>query len=199
MKSALKSVFLNRPEAGGAGLLPGLLWAVVAAGSQGAATAATGEKGKEGPLRVAYVSVNEALEKSGEQKRIRQILQKDKNSIQKIIQQRSDKFKKDVEKMKAGMALLSEEEKMKKSEEVYRMQMSIEQFVKSQEMELQRKDADLKNRVVGRIRQAAGQVAKKNNIQVIRNRDGTLWVHPDLDLTPKVVRLYKSKFKKKPL
>ena len=72
----------------------------------------------------------------------------------------------------------------------------MEQFVKSKEIEFQKKEANLKEGAIKRIRQAVESVAKAEKVDVIRNKDGTLWVHPKWDVTNKVVSRYKRQFKK---
>ena len=148
-------------------------------------------------LKTAYVSINEAVERTGEQKRIRQILESDKNKIQTVIRKRSGKYKKQAEEIKKSMAILSDDERMKKYEEIQKMQMSLEQFVKSKEIEFQSKESELRKKVIDKIQKASAEVAKKEKVHVIRNKDGVLWVDDKLDLTDKVVKLYRSKFKKK--
>ena len=163
-----------------------------------AALAKESEKAGGGDsLKIAYVSINEAVDRTGEQRRIRRILEADKNKIQEIIRKRSDRYKKEADEIKKSMAILSDDERMKKYEEIQKMQLSLEQFVKSKEIEFQKKEADLRKKVIDKIQRASAQVAKTEKVQVIRNRDGVLWVDEEMDLTNKVVSLYKSKFRSK--
>ncbi len=142
--------------------------------------------------KMAYISVNEAVERTGEQKRIRKILEADKNKIQQNIQNRSKKFREEVEEIKKGMAILSEEEKMKKYEEIQQMQMRIEQFAREQEMKFQKKETELRKTVMKKIQKAAALVAAEEKVDLIKNRDSLIWVNPKMDLTAQVVRAYKK-------
>ena len=152
-------------------------------------------KEKESHFKVVYVSVNEAVEKTGEQMKIRKALEKERLRIQKVIQKKSEGFKKEAMKARKEMALLSEKEKMKKYESIQKMQLVMEQFVKEKEMEFQKKEANLRADIIGKIKSVVGSVAKKEKVDIVRNKDGVLWVKPKWDLTDKVVRIYKKKYK----
>ncbi len=152
-------------------------------------------KEKDSGLNVVYVSVNSAVEKTGEQNKIRQTLEKEKNRIQQLIRKKSESFNSEAVKIRKEMAILSDEEKVKKYESIQKMQLAMEQFVKGKEVEFQKKEAELRNNVINRIKTVVGRVAKKEKVDVVRNKDGTLWVHPKIDLTDKVVQLYKKQYK----
>lgn len=152
-------------------------------------------KEKESHFKVAYVSINEAVEKTGEQMKIRNALEKERLRIQKVIQKKSEGFKKEAMKARKEMALLSEKEKMKKYESVQKMQLAMEQFVKEKEIEFQKKEANLRADIINKIKSVVSSVAKKEKVDIVRNKDGVLWVKPKLDLTGKVVRIYKKKYK----
>ncbi|MDE0119786.1 MAG: OmpH family outer membrane protein [Bdellovibrionales bacterium] len=147
-------------------------------------------------LKTAYVSVNEAVEQTGEQKKIGMALEKERKRIQKLIRKKSEKFNTEAVKIRKEMALLSDEEKMKKYESIQKMQMAMEQFIKEKEIEFQQTESSLRSSVINRIKVVVNSVAKKEKVDVVRNKDGTLWVHPNMDLTSRVVSVYKKKYKK---
>lgn len=153
-------------------------------------------KEKESGFKVAYVSVNEAVEKTGEQAKIRLALEKERKRIEALIRKKSEGFQKEAMKIRKEMALLSDNEKVKKYEAIQKMQMMMEQFVKEKEMEFQKKESGLRAAVITRVKEVVKIVAKKGKIDVIRNRDGALWVNPKVDLTNRVVSMYKKKYKK---
>ena len=155
---------------------------------------AVAAKGKKSNLKVGYVSVNEAVEKTGEQKKISMALQKEQKRIQVLIRKKSEKFRASAVKIKKEMALLSEEERVKKYESIQKMQLAMEQFVKEKELEFQKKEGRLRANVINNIKVVVDGIAKKENLDVIRNKDGVLWVRPKMDLTGKVVRIYKKKY-----
>ena len=152
-------------------------------------------KEKESGFKVAYVSLNEAVAKTGEQERIGQALQKERKRIEGVLLKKSEGFKTEAMKIQKKMALLSDNEKAKKYEFIRRMEMQMGQFAKEKDMEFQKKKSDLESNVVGKIKQVIAIVAKKQKVDVVRNRDGALWVNPSLDLTGKVVSMYKKKHK----
>ncbi len=154
------------------------------------------EKASHSGLKTAYVSVNEAVEKTGEQKKIGMALENERKRIQNLIRKKSEKFNIEAVKIRKEMALLSDEEKVKKYESIQKMQMAMEQFIKEKEMEFQKKESSLRSSVINRIKVAVNSVAKKEKVDVVRNKDGVLWVHPNMDLTSRVVSVYKKKYKK---
>ena len=152
-------------------------------------------KEKDSGLKTAYVSVNAAVEQTGEQKKIGMALEKERKRIQGLIRKKSEKFNVEAIKIKKEMSLLSDEEKVKKYESIQKMQLVMEQFIKEKEMEFQKKESSLRSSVINRIKAVVDSVAKKEKVDVIRNKDGVLWVHPKIDLTNKVVSIYKKKYK----
>jgi len=139
--------------------------------------------------------VNEAVEKTGEQEKIRIVLEKERKRIEGIIRKKSEALNEEAVKIRKEMTLLSEEEKVKKYESLQKMQITMEQFVKRKELEFQKKESSLRNTIIGRIKTVVSNVAGKEKVDVIRNKDGVLWVHPRVDLTNKVVSLYRKKYK----
>ena len=49
--------------------------------------------------------------------------------------------------------------------------------------------------MVNKVKKIIEIVAKKQKVDIVRNKDGALWVNPSLDLTGKVVNMYKKKYK----
>ena len=150
---------------------------------------------KENTLKVVYVSINETMEKTGEQNKIRMALEKEKKRIRGIVVKKNEQFNKTAMKIKKEMALLSENEKAKKYSDLQKMQLQMEQFLKEKEIEFQKKEASLRRQAIEKIKGILDQVAKQEKVDVIRNKDGTLWVHSKWDLTSKVIRIYKKKYK----
>ena len=159
-----------------------------------AVLAGTGKE-KESSLKVAYVSVNEAVEKTGEQEKIRRSLEKERDRIQRLIRKKSETFSKEALKIRKAMALLSEDEKVKKYESMQKMQLEMDRFAEQKKVEFQQKESTLRANVIGKVKTIVDIVAKAEKVDIIRNKDGTLWVRPKLDLTGKVVRMYKKKYK----
>ncbi len=153
------------------------------------------ETEKESRLKVAYVSINEAMEKTGEQSKIRKALEKEKKRIQGVIIKKNEQFHKEAMKIRKSMELLSQDEKVKKYEAMQKMQIQMEQFVRSKEMELQKKEAHLRGNFMERIKVVVDKVAKKEKVDIIRNKDVELWVRPKWDVTNKVVSMYTKKYK----
>ena len=158
-------------------------------------SASAGKK-KDTRLKTAYVSVNTAVEQTGEQKKISMMLERERKRIQGLVRKKSEKFNAEAVKIRKEMALLSDEEKVKKYESIQKMQLAMEQFIKEKEMEFQKKESSLRSSVINKIKVVVDNVAKKEKVEVIRNKDGVLWVHPKMDLTSEVVSTYKKKYKK---
>lgn len=145
---------------------------------------------------VKYVSVNEAVDKTGEQRNILRKLESERGKLEGVVRKKSENLSKEAEKIKKEMNLLSENEKMKKYEELQKMQLTMEQFIKTKELEFQKKEADLRKKFMEQLKEVVASVAKKEKLKVIRNKDSVLWVEPAMDLTSKVVKAYKKKYKK---
>lgn len=150
---------------------------------------------KPGHPSVAYVSVNEAAVRTGEQKKIQRAMERERTKIEKTIRNKNNQYKKQVDKIKESLALLSENEKAKQYEKLQRMQLSMEQFIKEKDIAFQKKEADLKNKFINRIKIVIANVAQKEKVSIIRNKDTVLWVQPKWDITNKVVTAYKKKYK----
>ena len=163
----------------------------------GTSFTAVAKQHTSGHPTIAYVSVNEAAVRTGEQKKIQKKMEKERARVEKIIRNKSNQYKKQVEKIKEDIALLSENEKAKQYEKLQRMQLSMEQFIKEKDIAFQKKEADLKNKFINRIKAVITKVAQKEKASIIRNKDTVLWVQPKWDMTNKVVTAYKKKYKGK--
>ena len=172
-----------------------IIWTIMSAVAMPFWPASATAKEKDSSLKVVYVSVNSAVEKTGEQNKIRQALEKERKRIQQLIRKKSEGFNKEAVRIRKEMAVLSDEEKVKKYESIQKMQLAMEQFVKGKEMEFQKKEADLRNSVINKIKTVTARVAKKEKVDVVRNKDGVLWVNPKWDITNKVVSAYKKQYK----
>ena len=145
---------------------------------------------------VGYVGVSEVLEQTGEQKRMLRKLESERGKLEEALRKKNESLQKQAEKIKKEMALLSDNEKMKKYEELQKMQITMDQFVKAKELEFQKKEADLRKQFMDKLKAVTASVAQKAKLKVIRNKDLTLWVEPKMDVTAKVVKVYKKKHKK---
>lgn len=153
------------------------------------------ETEKESGLKVAYASLSEAMDRTGEKDKIRKAMEKEKLRIQGIIRKKNEQMNKKANDIKKSMELLSQDEKVKKYEELQKMQIQMEQFLKNKEIEFQKKEAGLKGNALQRIKVVVDKVAKQAKVDIIRNKDGLLWVRPKWDVTNKVVSMYKKKYK----
>ena len=151
-------------------------------------------KQHSGYPHIAYVSINETALKTGEQNKIRKTMAKEEQRIKKMIRKKTGQYKKQADKIRADMALLSEAEKAKQYEQLQKIELSMQQFVKEKDMAFQKKEADLKNTFINRIKVVVAAVAKKDKIDVVRNKDTVFWVHPRWDITGKIVKAYKKKY-----
>ncbi len=146
-------------------------------------------------LKVAYVSVLESAINTGEQSKMRKTMAKERSKIEKAMKNKDSQFKKEADKIKDKIALLSDDEKAKQYEKMQRLQLSMQQFMKQKNMEFQKKETDLNNLFMDRLKKVIAGVAKKNKVSVVRNRDAILWVVNRLDITQQVVKAYKKKYK----
>ena len=96
-------------------------------------------KEKDSGFKVAYVSLNEAVAKTGEQDKITRALQKERKRIESVLLKKSEGFKKEAIKIQKEMSLLSDDQKAKKYESIRKMEMQMGQFAKEKDMEFQRK------------------------------------------------------------
>ena len=151
---------------------------------------------KEKP-QIKYVSLSETVEKTGEEKRILETLESEKSRIESEIQKRAKKLNEKVKNIKKDASLLSENERFKKAEEIEMEKMELERFAEMQKLNLQKREAVLKQRAIEKVKQATARVAKDEIVDAIKNKDDFLWVKPDLDLTGRVVRQFKKTNKKK--
>ena len=146
--------------------------------------------------RIKYVSLSETVEKTGEEKRILETLESEKNKIESQIQKRAKKLNERVSAIKKEASLLSESERFKKAEEIEMEKMELERFAEIQKLNLQKREASLKQRAIEKVKEATARVAKDEKVDAVQNKDDFLWVNPDLDLTKKVVRKFKKTNKK---
>lgn len=143
------------------------------------------------PGRIAYVDVQRVLARSSAGVAAREQLEKEKAALQKNI----DAKRKEIEKLREELdkkgALLSAEAKREKQDVFERQVRDIRRLADDYQKELEKKEADLLQKVLQNISGIIDRIGKQKGYHVILDRRaGIIYGSPEADLTDEITKAY---------
>ena len=146
--------------------------------------------------KTGYVNLISALESTKQGQKVKNKLEKTAETAKKTFKTKEQDLQKEEEALKKDAPLLSEQARNQRIQKLQEKYMNYQRQRKQKELELQNLQSKLMNPVVERIKQVAGEVARKEGYLVVENiGNDVLWVDPKLDLTKKVITKFNKKYK----
>ena len=151
-------------------------------------------------LKIAYVDIQKAVGDSvagknagerfkGDVKKAEDSLMKEKNEVEKL-----------GETLEKQNAMLSEDTRREKEKDFLRRKRDYERLLKDQQTELQIKEAELKNEILGGLIPIIQKYGKENGYSIIFGKSDVLLLYASesLDITDKITTIYDAEYKNKP-
>ncbi len=142
--------------------------------------------------RIGIVDMQRALQTVEEGKKAKSQLEKEFNSKKTQLQNEENAIKKMGEEFKKQVALLSDDARMKKQQEIQERIMRHQEMVARSQQEIQQKEQQLIEPLVRKLRATIGEIAKNKGIStVLEKNDNTVLFYQDKDeLTDEVISTY---------
>ncbi len=123
------------------------------------------------PLKIGYTNVEEILYQMPESKQIESELKTYRTQLETQLQTKMSEFEEKAKAYEAGSAMMAASVKSMKEQELQGLQTQIQNFQKDAEVDLQKKQNDLIEPVLNKIRKAIDDVANENGYTWVFNSD----------------------------
>jgi outer membrane protein len=147
--------------------------------------------------KFGVVDMQKALQSVEVGKKAKAQLEKDFNSKKKELQSEEGALKKMTEDFKKQSTVMSDEARAKKQAELQERYMKFQETTARSQMEIQQKERDLTQPIVGRMRGIIADLAKKKNYSMVfeKNENTVLYSLDKDDLTQEVISAFDKQSK----
>ncbi len=147
----------------------------------------------ETAFKIATVDMQKAIQTTTAGKKAKTELEGEFNKRKKELEKKEGDLKKMKEDIEKKQAVLSEEVLGKKQAEFRDEMMKYQETVQKNQMEIQKKERDLTQPILEKMRKIIAAVAKEKNFtMVIENSAMVLYADQGLDITDDVIKSFEK-------
>lgn len=144
-------------------------------------------------VKIGFVDMQKAVQTTAEGKKAKSELEGEFEKKKKELQKREADLKKMGEDLEKKKSVLSEEALQKKQGEFQEEMMKYRETVNKSQVEIQKKDHDLTQPILDKMRKVIETVAKdKGYNMVLENSAMVLYATKDNDLTDDVIKAFEK-------
>jgi outer membrane protein len=142
--------------------------------------------------KIALVDMQKALQSVEAGKKAKAQLEKEFNAKKKDLQSEEASIKKMGEEFRKQSMVLSDEARAKKQSEIQEKIMKFQEATQKAQMEIQQKEQDLTQPILGKIRTLISELAKKKGFNLIleKSENTVLFSEEKDDLTEEVISTF---------
>lgn len=154
---------------------------------------ATGAMGAD--IKIAVVDLQKALQSVDSGKSAKSTLEKEFNEKKKSLQAEEESIKKMTEDFKKQAAVLSEEAKGRKQNEIQERLIKYRELFSKSQFEIQNRERQLTEPIIGKLRGIVSDLGNKQGYTIIleKNENSVLFSQPKDDLTEEVIKSFNKK------
>lgn len=140
-------------------------------------------------IKIGFVDLEKAIQATSAGKKAKEILEKEFNEKKKDIQKKEADLKKMNEDLEKKNLVLSEEMRAKKRDELQAEMMKYNELVRNSQMGIQKKERELTEPILKKLRDIIEKTARTENYTVIleKSERSVLWAQKEVDLTDKII------------
>ena len=148
-------------------------------------------------VKVATVDMQRAIQSVAKGKKAKEQLEKEFNAKKKELQAEESSIKKMGEEFKKQSLVMSDEARSKKQAELQERIMRFQELTARSQVEIQTKERDLTQPIVGKLRVIITDMAKKKNYSLVleKNENTVLFSEDRDDLTDEVIQAFDQQTK----
>ncbi len=146
-------------------------------------------------VKIGYIDMQKAIQETAAGKKAKKELEDEFNKKKKDLEKKEADIKKMHEDFEKRSMAMNEDARMKKQQEI-RMEMGkYQETAGKAQMEIQKRERDLTQPIVTKLRSIIDDIAKKEEFTVIleKSENSVMWAKKDIDLTERVIKAYDSK------
>ncbi|MGE4132497.1 MAG: OmpH family outer membrane protein [Bdellovibrionales bacterium] len=145
-------------------------------------------------VKIGYIDMQKAIQEVKAGKKAKQELESEFNKKKKELEKREATIKKMGEDFEKKSMAMNDEARQKKQMEVQMQMRQYQELAAKSQMEIQKRERELTQPIVTKLRGIIDEIAKKENFTMIleRSENAVMWAKKDLDLTERVINTYDS-------
>ncbi len=146
-------------------------------------------------IKVGFIDMQKAIQETATGKKAKKDLEEEFNKKKKELEKMEADIKKKGEDFEKRSMAMNEESRMKKQQEIQGQMRQYQEIASKSQMEIQKRERDLTQPIVNRLRSIIEDIAKKEDFTMIleKSEQSVMWAKKDVDLTDRVIREYDSK------
>jgi outer membrane protein len=144
-------------------------------------------------MKIGFVDVRKAVESTKQGKKVKTELETEFKKREKELQKKADDIKKMTTDFEKKNAVLAEDARLKKQQEIQEEMLKYNQDVQKNTADIRKKEQDLMEPIFKKMQKVIDDVAKKENYTlVLQSRDNILYAVKEVDLTDSVVKAFEK-------
>lgn len=146
-------------------------------------------------IKVGVIDMQKAIQETAAGKKAKKDLETEFNKKKKDLDKREADIKKMGEDFEKRSMAMNEESRLKKQNEIRGEMQKYQELAAKSQMEIQKRERDLTQPIVTKLRAILEEIAKKEDFTVIleKSEQSVMFAKKELDLTDRVVKDFDKK------
>lgn len=151
--------------------------------------------GARADVKIGYIDMQKAIQETGSGKKAKKELEDEFNKKKKELEKMETEIKKKGEEFEKRSGVMNEDARNKKNAELQGEMRKYQESAAKAQMEIQKRERDLTQPIVDRLRKILDDIAKKDDYTVILEKaeNSVMWAKKEIDLTERVVKEFDKK------
>lgn len=146
-------------------------------------------------VKIGYIDMQKAIQETGAGKKAKKELEDEFNKKKKDLEKMEADIKKKGEDFEKRSGVMNEDARNKKQAELQGDMRKYQETAGKAQMEIQKRERDLTQPIVTKLREILEGIAKKDDYTVVLEKaeNSVMWAKKEIDLTERVVKEYDKK------
>lgn len=146
-------------------------------------------------VKIGFVDMQKAIQETKAGKKAKKELEDEFNKKKKELEKREADIKKMGEDFEKRSMAMNEDARMKKQGEIQGEMRKYQEIATKAQMDIQKRERDLTQPIVTKLRGILEDIAKKEDFTVIleRSENSVMWAKKEIDLTDRIIKEYDKK------
>ncbi len=146
-------------------------------------------------VKIGFIDMQKAIQEVQSGKKAKKELEEEFNKKKKELEKREAEIKKMGEDFEKRSMAMNEDARMKKQGEIQGEMRKYQELAGKAQMEIQKRERDLTQPIVTKLRGILEDIAKKENFTVIleRSENAVMYAKKEIDLTERIVKEHDKK------
>lgn len=146
-------------------------------------------------VKIGYIDMQKAIQETASGKKAKKDLEEEFNKKKKELEKMEADIKKKGEDFEKRSGVMNEDARTKKQAELNADMRKYQETAGKAQMEIQKRERDLTQPIVTKLREILDGIAKKEDYTIILEKaeNSVMWAKKEIDLTDRVVKDYDKK------